>query len=207
MHTTWIYARESLARIEMEYIRNFFRESDRHFKQKLSELQAQAQAEERDAPLSEDAVDHYVDLRDEIEGFGQLNRYFAIAQAYSIMEQAFASIITDAIDEGTLAGDDWARVRSRFPDAASFKRGFRSLRIVLSPQDASAWPALGKKRNIILHRSGRFEVHQGGFVQIRQLEFTEAEVEAALDMALRCAQSALRQYRALRTAPGAGPSR
>ena len=182
--------------------RAFFQETDQHFQGKLSKLRAEA---ERDGPTSDDDVDWYVNLRDELEWFGQLNRYFAIVQAYSLIERIFSRVVESAIDYGTL--DKSILGRLKFPNTTVVKNGFKDLGITLPGEDSLPLQKLADKRHTILHSGGWFQSEKkrkGKLAPMLLLEFAETDVESALDLALRCTKSAVSQYRnfLLNVAPG-----
>ena len=57
---------------------------------------------------------------------------------------------------------------------------------------------LAKKRHTILHNGGWFqseEKRKGKFAPMLRLEFAEADIRSALDLALRCTRSVVSQYR------------
>ena len=63
-NTLWTRALEELARMETNSIREFFQETDQHFEKRLSKLQVEAGQERLS---SDDDLDWYINLRDEIE--------------------------------------------------------------------------------------------------------------------------------------------
>ena len=189
----WTFALEDLARFETKFIRDFFRETDQHFQRKLSKLRIET---ERNGLASDDDVEWYVNLRDELEWFGQLNRYFTIVQAYSLIERCFARVVKSAIDYGILNKSILGRLK--FPNTTVVKKGFQELGITLPGKDEAAFKKLADKRHTILHSGGWFQSEKkrkGKLAPMLLLEFAEADVESALDLALRCTKSAVCQYR------------
>lgn len=141
-------------------------------------------------------IDWFVDRRDELEGFSLLNRYFAIVQAHSLIERMFARIIESAIDYAIL--DKSVLGRLNFPNTTAVEKGFGKLKISLEDPDRSALRALARKRHLILHSGGWFQSEgkrKGRFAPVIRLEVTDAEVERALELVLRCVCSAVDQYR------------
>lgn len=192
----WPSALQSLTLKEIEFARSFFPETDRYFQAKLSELRAEA---DQEGPASDDDVEWFIGLRDELEGYGHLNRYFAIVQAHSVVEQVFSRIVETAIDYGILQKKPILGT-SRFPNANAIRKGFKDLGIALPAKDNSAWQALACKRHTILHHGGWYEpqkTKKGEAPPIRRLEFKKSDVESALNLAVRCAKSALTQYHAV----------
>lgn len=203
-HTNWTFALETLARNETKSIHDFFEETDRHFHEKVDRLRAEA---DREGPSSDEDVDWYVNVRDELESFGQWNRYFAMVQAYSLVERIFSHIVESAIEYGIL--DKSILGRLKFPNATTVKKGFEKLGISLPAEDDSALQALAEKRHIILHSGGWYQSEKrrpGKLAPMIRLEFAEADVAGALDLALRCANSAISQYRTILLACADGGS-
>ena len=124
-NSVWAMALSSLTRMECKAIENFFDEAASHFSSRLNDMRQAV----GDGPHSDDEVDHYVDLRDELEAFELTNRYFAIVQAAGVFERVSVRIIEAAVDANLLKRTDMY-AKSGFVNARFVSEGYRLLNIV-----------------------------------------------------------------------------
>jgi hypothetical protein len=188
----WATALSSLTRMECNAVENFFLEAGSHFSARLSEMRQDAGG----GPFSDEEIDRYVDLRDELEAFERTNRYFAIVQAAGVFERVSVRIIEVAVDAGLLARSAMY-AKSGFVNARSVNDGYKQLNIALPNGDTPLLKELASRRNLILHSGGRYpldETAKATFAPIRFLEVKDSEVIDGIRLAGRCAEHRIRQF-------------
>jgi hypothetical protein len=188
----WATALSSLTRMECNAVENFFLEAGSHFSERLREMRQNA----GEGPFSDEEIDHYVDLRDELEAFERTNRYFAIVQAAGVFERVSVRIIEVAVDAGLLKRSAMY-AKSGFVNARSVNDGYKQLNIELPKSDSPLLKELASRRNLILHSGGRYpldEAAKATFAPIRFLEVTDSEVIDSIRLAGRSAEHRIRQF-------------
>ena len=188
----WATALSSLTRMECRAVESFFQEAGSHFSTRLREMRRDA----GEGPFSDEEIDHYVDLRDELEAFERTNRYFALVQAAGVYERVSVRIIEVAVDAGLLSRSAMY-ASSGFINARSINEGYKQLGIALPKADIPPLKELASRRNLILHSGGRYPLDEdakANFSPVRFLEVSDDEVIETIRLAGRCAESRIRQF-------------
>jgi hypothetical protein len=181
--------------MECRAIENFFADAGSHFSSRLTKMRKNA----GEGPFSDEEIDHYVDLRDELEAFERSNRYFAIVQAAGIFERVSVRIIEVAVDGGQLKRSEMYG-KSKFVNPRAVSEGYETLKIVLPKADKVLIKELAAQRNLILHSGGRYPRSDGAkaaYAPVMLLEVSDNEVIESIRLAARCAELRIQQFRKL----------